>query len=525
MKNTTNKMTRKIAAILAAVMTVTTMASFTASADSTAPNTPFTAETAVKMGTNTLYLVFEEFVPGGKLISPYIKLFANDLMGNGKDLSLDDINARIEELFDKVDSLNDDLRDSIANITALQSFDSFQFKTFNAQISEIVSQIRIIRDLDIPEETKYARIAALVNDSSCWAEANNVFVTFNGLTQALNRASLVKKGDIFAIVYGHFAKSSVFSGEALEKAKPVVDLIMTDYMAGCCALIQCLAAQLKVCNMTAEEKSRIDPKYLSRITDEEKLIFNKVNEITEAVIGKKTEETVRVRYQSGTTLKQTRFGFERKPVYKYRETTVVKFDDTGIRGRYNAFVNTPANILVNKDTASTELAARIFCKYTDGLAQQGVPVGADTVAKRFNGEIASRQALTGDQVRAVASAAAAKGLTIREYLRQNGFNTDYLPAGALLTAGKAYDDILSVSSIAANFIGSIVTHAYVKAYNIDEKDPAEREVVLWNTGIHTIGFDGWSFGDRHCIAVIEKVQGDTDYATGAEIIARNITIW
>lgn len=521
-------MSRKLAAILAAAMTMTTAASFSASADTgftASGGTTLTVDTAVTMETDTLFQAFEELVPGGKLLSPYVRLFANDLMGKGKNLSLDDINSRIEELFSKVEALNEDLRDSIVNITAIQNFDTFQFKTFNSQIKEIIGQIQIIRTLDISEENKFARIAALVNNSSTWAESNNVFVTFSDLTQTLNRASLIKSGDIFTIIYEHFAKSSMFSAEAVDKARAAVDLIMTDYAAGYIALLECLSAQAKVCNMTAEQKSAIDVKYLSRITDEQELINKKINDLSEDVMGRQIEKTVTEKYLAGYREVRTQWGgYDRRPYYKTREKKVTEFDNSGIRGRYNSFINTPRNILINGDTAEAAIDKTLSCADTYNLAESGVFIGADEVARRFNSRIAQNQAVTGDQIRALAKYSAGKGLTIREYLERNGFNTDRLPAHTIAAAGDAYDDTLTVRTFAAGLVGSMMTHTMIKGFDIDEKNPAEQEIIIWNTGIHVIAFEGWSFGEHHNIAIFNGTPEKTDIRKLAETIARNCVI-
>ncbi|MBR6103235.1 MAG: hypothetical protein IKP95_12470 [Ruminococcus sp.] len=337
--------------------------------------------------------------------------------------------------------------------------------------------------------------------------------------------SLIQSGDIFTVIYKHFAKSSMFSGEAVDKARAAVDLIMTDYVAGYFALLQCLAAQIKVCNMTENQKSTIDAKYLSRITDMPELINDKIEDLTESVIGKKTEETKKVRYVARYDYKLSQFGgYERKPVYKYREEKTVKYDDSGIRGRYNAFANTPRNILINNDTAQAAIAKNITCADTYDLAQSGAFIGVDEVARRYNNWIAQKQAINCNQVRALAAYAAANGLTIREYLERNGFNTDRLPAHTVAAAGDAYDDTLTARTFAVGLVGSFVTHTMIKGFDIDEKNPAEQEVIIWNTGIHAISFDGWSFGEHHCIAIFNGTAEKPDISKLAEILARNSVI-
>lgn len=70
---------------------MTTAAAITASADDTkgAMNASkaatyggnLTVNDAIEISTDTVFTGIEEFVPGGKLYVPYIKLVANDLMG------------------------------------------------------------------------------------------------------------------------------------------------------------------------------------------------------------------------------------------------------------------------------------------------------------------------------------------------------------------------------------------------------------------------------------------------------------
>ncbi|MBP3267006.1 MAG: hypothetical protein J6M07_01605, partial [Ruminococcus sp.] len=144
--NNTNKIKRTIASLLAAAMVMTTAASFAASADelpSASASNTVTVDQVIDLGVDTLFTGIEELVPGGKFLVPFLKPIANDLLGKGKEISLDDINAKIDDMFKKLDDLNDSLRDSIENITAIQSFDSFHFKTFNSQIQEIISQIEV----------------------------------------------------------------------------------------------------------------------------------------------------------------------------------------------------------------------------------------------------------------------------------------------------------------------------------------------------------------------------------------------
>ena len=489
MKNTnkTNRIARTLTAAMAAVMMMTTAASVMASAADTKTAVMNMAVSAsvksidtdelTQMGIDTIFTGIEELVPGGKFLVPYIKFFANDLMGKEKELSLDDINQKIDEMFSKLDALEKNLSDSMVNITAIQNFESFNLRTFNSQIHEIIRQIQNYRRMNISEDEKLIRIASLINNSSAWSDANSVFVTFDSLTSALKKPSLVKTGsDIFGLVYDHFAKSSMFSGEAIDKAKPVLELIVTDYIAGYYALMQCLSAQLKVCNMSAEQKAKVRQIYVDRTSDTASLIIEKINDITGSAIGKK----------KGT-----------------------KFDDSGIAGRFKAFSERDRMVFINKDKDSVRLYTNLNSMSTSILpfyntSSHGRMHPIDMAVENFNKKIKSTMSLNGSQVKAIAEFIKGRGLTLREYLKKNGFNVDGLPKNANLITGEAYEDTTTAGAIAKCAIGTATWHAFFKAFNIDEKNPSEKELVFWNTGCHGFGIKEWNFREDKNVVTFKK---------------------
>ena len=468
-----------------------------------------TVDQAIDLGVDTLFTGIEEFVPGGKFLVPFLKPIVNDLLGKGKELSLDDINAKIDDMFKKVEDLNDDLRDSFENITAIQSLDTFQFKTFNSQIQEIISQIEVIRKLNISEENKYAQIAALVNNNTCWTESNNVFVTFSNLTQGLKRASLTKKCDIFKLLYDHYAKTSMFSGEALDKANAAADLIMTDYIAGYYALLQCLSAQSKVCNMTAEQKSRIDPAYLARITNSQALITKKVNELKNAVFGDSTitaEKYIKNYALYEEDPEDPASPYIEVPIYAVRYN--VTYDETSVIGRYRSFKNTKRNLFINKGTADQEMNTCLGTVSTTSLPYHSCDEGGGReypikkAVEDFKSQISPRAAFSDTQIKAIAAFVNGKGITIRQYLKNNGFNTDVLPGNTYALTSGAYHDMITAGSFGKAVGGTATWHAMFKGINIDEINPTEKEVTYWHTGCHLIGIAGsWNFGEQHNILV------------------------
>ena len=56
------------------------------------------------------------------------------------------------------------------------------------------------------------------------------------LDSKLAKPSVTAEGNIFELVYNYYCKDVMFSGEALDKAKPAFDFIMETYTASCTAI-------------------------------------------------------------------------------------------------------------------------------------------------------------------------------------------------------------------------------------------------------------------------------------------------
>ncbi len=85
----------------------------------------------------------------------------------------------------------------------------------------------------------------------------------------------------------------MFSGEALDLAKPTSDHVMQVYVAGCSTLLESLSAQLYVNCLSDETKATIDPEYMAHICKDNSDIENEIKVLTASLVGVGTEKKAR----------------------------------------------------------------------------------------------------------------------------------------------------------------------------------------------------------------------------------------
>ena len=75
-------------------------------------------------------------------------------------------------------------------------------------------------------------------------------------------------------------------------------------------------------------------------------------------------------------------------------------------------------------------------------------------------------------------------------------------AWANLATSRGYDDFGVIDFLSAAF-GSVHLHGLYKGINIDEKDPSEKEVIMWNHGLNGYGYDIWDCPEPGNAATIQ----------------------
>ena len=285
-KKTNGKIKRTFTAILAAVMMMSTAATFAASAADTQAVVKMNTSSAMAASGNsfavveldddllkvkdvtsgTLFKVLEECTEYGKFFTPALNGILDMFIGGQPDPTqekLDQINDKIDKLFDRIDKLQNDLVSTMETDMGIQSFHEVytafkaQTKTMRRKISEIST------DTSLTKLDKIAKIGSLAGAYSEWdIKFENVLGQLNELFM---NPSATANTNIFELTYRHFCGQAMFSGEALDKAKPLCDALMQTYIAGCATLTECLSAQLYISQLPKEYQDKVDPAYKSHI--------------------------------------------------------------------------------------------------------------------------------------------------------------------------------------------------------------------------------------------------------------------
>ena len=97
-----------------------------------------TLNTLKGIGLDTMFGAFEEYVPGGKIASPALKSILGSAFGD-KEMTLEDIDKKLDGLYAKIDQLEDNLKKEIENVIPTYLFDYTLLTPFNSQIRGISS--------------------------------------------------------------------------------------------------------------------------------------------------------------------------------------------------------------------------------------------------------------------------------------------------------------------------------------------------------------------------------------------------
>ncbi|MBQ1658652.1 MAG: hypothetical protein II059_02280 [Clostridia bacterium] len=452
-----------------------------------------------QVGISTLLAGIAEFVPGGKTLNPALQALTGAAFGN-KQMSLEDIDKRIDELYSRIDQFEKDMQNELKNILSIENFDYSVFTPFNSEIQGIINAIKTAKtSKNYTTKQKLAIIAAQIDRDIEWKKGNSPFVGFTSVSKKLNNANLVDGNDMFTTIYNYFKQRSMFSGEAIDKAKVVMDGIMQNYMAGYTVLMECLSAQLMV--NALENKDGIDSYYLDHISTNTDEILAKIDELNKTVLGEtivrkeiSKDESNIIRYE------ERRIGAFRymAPVYGDKTVDVYELDSKNtVSAKYNNIINTSRRIFVNKGKANKEI------RYIDVTNHGSLySKNEDQAVGSFNSMVLSGNYLSGDQIKDLANYAKSKGQTVRELLSANGIDTSGLPKDTYLVTEKAYDD-LGVRDFLSGIVGSVHLHGLYKGINVDEKNPGEKEVRMWNHGCNGYCSETWDFAEAGNAATIQ----------------------
>ena len=340
------------------------------------------------------------------------------------------------------------------------------FTPYNSEIEGIVNAIKTVKQSSkYTAKQKIAIIAAQIDSDIEWKKGNSPFVGFTNVSKKLNNSNLVDGNDMFTTIYDYFKQRSMFSGEAIDKARSILDDIMKNYMAGYTVLLECLTAQFMV--NIFENTDGIDPYYLSHISKNTDEILAKINELNKVVVGE---------FKEGSELDKS--------------NTVVE--------KYDRILETDRLIFVDKGKSNKQLCGTLFV--TD---YKDLRCNADEATDSFNNLVFASDCLSAGEVKDLAKYACEKDMTIRELLQANGVCVgEYIPKNTNLVTSKAYNDE-GLRDILTGMFGSVHLHGLYKGINIDEKNPSEKEYRMWNSGCNGYMLSSeWNFAEPGFAAII-----------------------
>ena len=551
-RKTNRKFKRMIASMLAAVMVMTTAATIGASANTDAVvnmNTRTAMCTAADAGekpiryengkiildddmnkvkditAKTIFAILDE-VPGAKFFTPALEGLLDSYVGtvDQTQLKLDEINSKLDTLFEKIDKMEQSIKNLLQNELNMTAFYTayVNFKAdaeyFSRKINETMNS-KTLSNVD-----KLAKIGSLAGSFKAWKD--NFDKSLTVLNTYITDTSLGTNTSIFDVVYNNSCANVMFANEAIVKAKPVCEAIVQTYTAGCTAILECLAAQLYVNNLSDDMRAQINSKYLDQIDASNEEIINEIQSVSEHVTGEYKVKKYYTKQVKSTSWKN-----------KYAIISVF-FDDTktinidfdsndiisviankdgtyDVNSRKNGLVRSMAlrdesgydnsttfagmyektfrskskTALVNHGLCNIDLAKTLFtqdfkeipkkCNAGDDSQKE-----ADKQVDWFNENVVEGQ-ISGDYVKDIAAYAASKGKTIRQLLNENGFDTSNIKKDTYIITAKAFSKCYSSS-----FNGfEDKSDAIFRGINIDANltldkngKVSDQEVKFWKVG-------------------------------------------
>ena len=520
-KKTNGKVKRTLTAALAAIMMMSTAAAFAASADNTQAVVNMNTSSAMAASGNsfaaveldddllkvkditsgTLFKVLEECTEYGKFFTPALSGILDLFIGAKPDPTqekLDQINDKIDKLFDRIDKLQNDLVSTMETDMGIQSFHEVytafkaQTKTMRRKISEIST------DTSLTQLDKIAKIGSLAGAYSEWdIKFENVLGQLNELFE---NPSATANANIFELTYRHFCGQVMFSGEAIDKAKPLCDALMQTYIAGCATLTECLSAQLYLAQLPKGYQDKVDSSYKSHICLNKNDIEKEIKNIGDFMNGKVVTKTHSVFvgyvdergtfYPPQTKVNEvTIYGYIKvlyiNGMQVWKQMDEVPYEQTvTVKSMYDKTFNRARNILINKNPKGEgyQLSNKLFsCDHTSNPNCDGKYWNnMSKLTQDWFKEKKSTQVIKYDDVRAMAAYCQSKGITIRSLLNSVGVDTSSVPQNANLVTSEAIDG----SNGHADRIFKEVYYekTFYMGINIDQVGATEQKYQLLDCG-------------------------------------------
>ena len=494
-KKTNGKIKRTFTAALAAIMMMSTAATLASSADNTQAVVNMNTNTAITTAENygsyvkvdrelltvknvtskTIFKVLEECTELGKFFTPALSSILDLFIGAKPDPTqekLDKINDKIDKLFDRIDKMQNELISTMETDIGVQSFHE-AYTAFKAQTKAMRRKIsEISTDTSLTQLDKIAKIGSLAGAYSEWdIKFENILGQLNELFM---NPSATANTNIFELTYRHFCAQSMFSGEAIDKAKPLCDALMQTYIAGCTTLTECLSAQLYISQLPKEYQDKVDPAFKSHICLNRNDIINEIKSISEHI----ASQNGNIVYFNGKAVKYFNgTGGRILPADSKVEHNVDKYNPNKdyycVKISYNSFVKVTPVYYTDEELAALQTSSALFknlydftfnrsrmifvnknpqgtgrevndkvgyeihgnASYYDGKYHDDM---SKTIQDWYNDNIKGMK-IKFDDVKAMAKYCSGKGISIRTLLNSVGINTSAVPQNANLVTSEAID--------------------------------------------------------------------------------------
>lgn len=515
MKKTNKIKTRIISTVLSAitVCSVGTVALTSASAASNtvSAGTTITDDYSIKLDSDlnavkkltssTIFKVLEECTGWGKFVTPALGGLLDSFVGTEDQTAqkLDEISDKIDKLFDRIDSLESSMKTAFTTELGINSFYN-KFIEFKSQTKAMQKKIdETLVNTKLSNADKMAKIASLTGNYSEWrAKFEDVLGSLNEL---FKQPVMTRNNNIFELSYNHYTNTSLLSGEAIDKAKPVCDYVMSAYSAGCATIMESLSAQLYVNALPEKTQAAINKDFSAHICRDADDVADEIKEVNRYLTTDEIKEGESIYYigSDGVHYNNADFSlggkyYKIKPYNGWITTVELKpiYPTDIFYGLYQRVTEGSRCIYVDKGNSniamSNKLSVLDHTKNPNANGKWSDDAGKNT-ADWFNNTLAG-DALNGDKIKALANDASSKGITLRTLLDQNGFDTSNLPQNTnLVTEGARNDSVSSLSEL----VGYNYQRSCYKGINIDQVGASERTIQLIDCGVNIWKNDRWNY--------------------------------
>ena len=188
--------------------------------------------------------------------------------GGGESISKEDLKELREHLDEELEKINlqiaslgDQLLNELGNEMYTMKIGDVIDDMYSTAVRDAERINTHLSDDSLTENEKLVEIAALIGRSNTWTSSEHKIAKFWKVANLISGETVTKidSKNLYDTIYEYFAKKTLFSSEAYDKATSYIDKIVYEFLYSQSVLAQCLEASLKVANFTDEEIAALSP--------------------------------------------------------------------------------------------------------------------------------------------------------------------------------------------------------------------------------------------------------------------------